>query len=73
MLEIMEPKVDNPKNSVSKNWAMLRMILINFFLDYVVQKYHRVSIFYYVKCPKINKNTKNYLFHRCLLASRLTE
>ena len=48
MAEIIEPKVGNPKNSVSRNWAILsypwnliflRMRFSNFFLDYMVWKY----------------------------------
>ena len=66
MSEIMESKVDNPKNLVSRNWALLclpwnftffRMRFINFFLACMVQKYQneRAPIFYYGNSPKNSK------------------
>ena len=66
MSEIMEPKVDNPKNSVSRKLTILclpkilpflKMRFINFFLACMVQKYQneRAPIFYYGNSPKNSK------------------
>ena len=71
MAEIIKPKVGNPKNSVSRNWAILsyhwnliflRMRFSNFFLNYMVWKYQNeiAPIFYYGISTKTNeKDLKN--------------
>ena len=66
MAEIIEPKVGNPKNSVSRNWAILsypwnliffRMRFSNFFLNYMIWKYQNeiAPIFYYGISTKTNE------------------
>ena len=66
MAEIIEPKVGNPKNSVSRNWAILSypwnliflmMRFSNFFLNYMVWKYQNeiAPIFYYGISTKTNE------------------
>ena len=66
MAEIIKPKVGNPKNSVSRNWAILsypwnliflRMRFSNFFLNYMVWKYQNeiAPIFYYGISTKTNE------------------
>ena len=64
--EIIKPKVGNPKNSVSRNWAILsypwnlfflRMRFSNFFLNYMVWKYQNeiAPIFYHGISTKTNE------------------
>ena len=65
MPEIIDSKVGNPKDSVSRNWAILRhprnltFFGYEIFHAYMVQKYQNESapIFYYGKSPKLTENT----------------
>ena len=66
MSKIIEPKVGNPKNSVSRNWAIsshpwnlafFEDEIFNFFLNHMVQKYQNkiAPIFYYGIITKTNE------------------
>ena len=66
MSEVIEPKVGNPKKSVSRNWAILshpwnltflKMRFSNIFLTYMVWNYQNeiAPIFYYGISTKTNE------------------
>ena len=79
MSEIIEAKVGNPKNSVSRNWATPEILLFlsmrfsNNFLTYMVWKYQNeiAPIFYYGFSTKTNEKDLKILDLQALTLGRV--